>query len=658
MLSLYLNKNHEIKLRMQIRSLLSTLIIIAFSDQGSGFIAFDCTMPGVNITEIDRAMTDECLNTNENITNSTLNIRLIQLAEKIQVQVKACKVRITRMVRYCGKFSHVSDVRNGYADYILDLHETGCLEAHKIGGLTLPTGLRLSDLPRDTTTTRSVILAGSLTDDGTCGGASYSDQFGSWTDVFVQASVAITLKSYTATAETKMDTIHLGPELVCKFSAAHCLDFELGESYWSVPEDEACNKNKHLLLYSGPAVRYEKYEVDSQQKTVTYLVENKDKVFSLRVTEPYTTCLALAWKTEHPSLIIAPELEGRASFPAITSLSGSTDLLIYVNAKFVYLDRIVGKNLDIIYSRIEKDRCRLDKRTLETQLAIASTNPDEFALLYTGEPGHVASVMGEVIYVSKCPKVEAKVRVVDRCFMELPVTSNNVSRYMLPRTHILTSIGTEITCNPLFRPKYYIHGSWYSSGLQLASVPAPYRISPQQPSKFSHHAPSSLAVGGIYSQSEVASMMKQLMYPSERTAITNILIRGVSGNKPALQGLSMADLIDKGALETIQQGIIEKTWGHLSDFGNLVSACIGIIVVLRILGWLCSIILNGALLWDLFGMSFKLIAAISDTMTNAFVHRKVRNIIPEYTKCPRDTVIKILEDDLPEHTVPKMSVIE
>ena len=81
------------------------------------------------------------------------------------------------------------------------------------------------------TSVRSLSLAGNAIDNS-CDVGSYSDRFGTWNSVNVEAIIKITLASYIAKVDLENDQILLRTGIGCKYSETNCFDVENGFSYW------------------------------------------------------------------------------------------------------------------------------------------------------------------------------------------------------------------------------------------------------------------------------------------------------------------------------------------------------------------------------------------------------------------------------------------
>ena len=75
--------------------------------------------------------------------------------------------------------------------------------------------------------------------------------------------------------------------------------------------------------------------------------------------------------------------------------------------------------------------------------------------------GYMAVTAGEVVHVIKCIPVEVTILHAEECYAELKVTKGNATYFLTPRTHIIKTRGTRITCNTIIPSYYLIEGNWY-----------------------------------------------------------------------------------------------------------------------------------------------------------------------------------------------------
>lgn len=68
------------------------------------------------------------------------------------------------------------------------------------------------------------------------------------------------------------------------------MDLENGETFWKVEREAACDQNKHIVLYEGPAKDVN--PTNKSDKTMRYFMVNQgQKIFVLKVTSSYKMCI-------------------------------------------------------------------------------------------------------------------------------------------------------------------------------------------------------------------------------------------------------------------------------------------------------------------------------------------------------------------------------
>ncbi|KAL6252255.1 hypothetical protein P5V15_015748 [Pogonomyrmex californicus] len=117
--------------------------------------------------------------------------------------------------------SHISMVRGGHRKYLLELDQHKCARLHETGSIVLGNSVSIIGLLLNATNYRIVTLAGTTNMDGSCKGSHFSDPYGTWDDVIVEAAVTITLRDYFAPARTKTDYITLRSEFNAWFQGTN-----------------------------------------------------------------------------------------------------------------------------------------------------------------------------------------------------------------------------------------------------------------------------------------------------------------------------------------------------------------------------------------------------------------------------------------------------
>ena len=111
----------------------------------------------------------------------------------------------------CGIHSHIFIVSNGHSEYIQDV----TWEVNE-------------------TAFHSVTLAGSITPNRYCTGTQFSDPYGTWNNVVVQAIFKITLQENYVTIHLNSNKIQLGSGIIFTLSDTFCTDVEYGQTFWNI----------------------------------------------------------------------------------------------------------------------------------------------------------------------------------------------------------------------------------------------------------------------------------------------------------------------------------------------------------------------------------------------------------------------------------------
>src|SRR5580765_3398282 len=199
----------------------STLILVS---PICALIGFDCGGQHLNITSVSLLDVGECNFNYRKPNTSEVYVQLLQLSDYNHAEVIQCKVEISRSIYHCGMHSHVSVVHNGKADYIHETGYTQCLRILQDGTFSLGAGNVIHGLKFNRTSFHSLTLAGRISNDGSCKGTQYSDPYGTWDDVIVQAVVKISLRQSHAPVKLNPGKIILKSGTVCVLSDSFCLD--------------------------------------------------------------------------------------------------------------------------------------------------------------------------------------------------------------------------------------------------------------------------------------------------------------------------------------------------------------------------------------------------------------------------------------------------
>lgn len=144
------------------------------------------------------------------------------------------------------------------------------------------------------------------------------------------------------------------------------------------------------------------------------------------------------------------------------------------------------------------------------------------------KPGYTALLMGEVVNLVKCKPVYVTVDKVNTCYMELPVNYSGKLYFMTPKSHILQKTGTPLTCTMFMQPSYHLEGKWFASSTQMILTKEPPMMAIDMKPTWSYTDAGDLAKAGIYDESDLSRLRSQIMYPSERKAISQTISAAIN----------------------------------------------------------------------------------------------------------------------------------
>lgn len=153
-------------------------------------------------------------------------------------------------------------------------------------------------------------------------------------------------------------------------------------------------------------------------------------------------------------------------------------IFMYMNAKFVYVERYIRSQIQSLYLDVIKNKCKIEKEILKNTLSIALTQPDEFAYRYMEGPGYMAAAAGEVIHIVQCVPVDIKIQQSEKCYNRMPIKRGNHSLFLTPRTHIITNYTTELPCNSPLLQHYKLGAQWYKFTPKPVETLPPKRLKP------------------------------------------------------------------------------------------------------------------------------------------------------------------------------------
>ena len=617
------------------------VIIVSLAPITNCIIAYDCGHERVNMSTISLLNIDQCNVMNAKIQHENEDIQLLQLSEAATIHVYQCKINILQSIFRCGMFSHLSLVPGGFSTFIADISKEDCLKIHQYGTFKLENGRIISDIKKNSSSRYSEVVAGSLDLAGNCEGIPYTYGSRSWEKVIVMHALELTIADYSSTVRLDSNNVILRNSVLCPYLKGQCTDPEFGMNFWDMIPNTSCEAINYDVLYQGIATKIQRISTNQGNSDSTlYAVQTGEVIFTLKIMKSVAVCQFSGFQTEHPRLVIVKKTTHDYWFKKKPINNNNLDFFIYTNSKFVHVERHMRDQIEALYTHLVKKRCEIERDVLQTQLTMAHYHPSEFALIRMKEPGYTAVPRGEIIYLIKCQPVEISVRKTDRCFLELPVTYDNKSYFMTPTTHLLQELGNEIPCSSLMSSGYLLHGEWYGLNPQIHRLKSPHVLKPSDKLEWKYEDPGDLIKSGIYPSESIDQLRRQIMFSSERHAITNVLTQTLVGQNIDEQRVDVTQLFSKEHMNQLATTLRTKLWSTFIQFGNISAGVLGIILLFRAIRWSIDIIVNIRIIKSIHGYSWWLLAALWNSLTTFVLHKQHQ----EREEVNLTSVITTLED--------------
>lgn len=589
----------------------------------SCFIAYDCSGPRLNMTAFNTLNVDYCLSPIPKTIEKIPIIKLLQKSETKIIKFQSCYIIADYLITRCSGFDDAQVVRNGFYSEVIQIGANSCKDTHNKMSYTFNYGNVVNNLKINETIYTSGIIKGSVNNKGDCKGEFFKTDKYEWDDVIVQVKYKIMLSDDTAIANSKGNIIILPTGTRLKLSEGYGIDSHKGETTWDNYLETDCTVNDYDTIYEGPATLItSKPSKNSMTETQYFLVSSDKIAFALKHENKGFACHVPVIQTEHQRLVIIVEQIYMDRFKTKPMTTYNTDLMAYINTKFVYIENALESTITSMYLDLVYKQCNLERKTLMQKLSLASYSLSEFAYAMGEGPGYTALKTGEIVYLLKCKPVNVEIAKAQLCYQELPVIFNNQTLFMAPKTHTLQKYGTEIDCNDILPSAYFMEGEWISVSPKYNQLSQdPQSLKPETTWTWTYKGPQYLMNSGLYSQDQINALQRHLLFPQDVDAAQSNLARQTMGYNVADQGLRLKPYIDEEIISQLVEQKLQKMWGWFVGFGNFISGLLGIFCVWKIVMICLNTTLNMSILYQTFGCSFKILAGIFSGITQYVMHK-------------------------------------
>jgi hypothetical protein len=585
---------------------------LLFWNECEALVGYDCVNQPLNITPISISSVVPCPETEPPMSDERVVIQLVQDRLVETINYVSCLVERSIIITYCGMHSHAAMLRKGFSvDDVVHVSREACYAMVNFGTFRSLAGELIADIGVNNTKRVALIEVGNiLTDDGECKGGSISFNGEHYRDVLVQSFYKIHPSTGRAKVDLEEGTFKTPGGQSYAVNAEAGFDSDLGHMYWKQHDlTQACSKTSYTVLYEGPAIIY-----TSPAGSKTLIINDTNHILAVGLKTPILVCHLAGISTDHGRLFVLESTKVGFYFQKTAMNPLDADMFLYINSKLVYLEKHLSRELKSVYKLFTQRVCEVQHQVLNQLITLAYTSPNEFAWTYTKRAGVTAIIRGEVVYLITCRPVSVDFRSTTKCYQEIPVTHNGTAQFLKPRSRIIVTYGSEIDCSPLAPAIFNLGGKWMRMQPEPSIVTAPSELSAVADNEWVYSEADHLMTAGIYSTETLKEFQKKLMFPVEKPAIIHTIGATMAGYEVSTQQLDALHLLKSASLEKLQMNFMEKIYGWWFNISLHVGALTGFVVILFVIKNICDMVINGKFLYDAFGFSFRLLAAVWGTL--------------------------------------------
>lgn len=567
---------------------LKLYLIISFLWNSSlALIAYDCSGPSIHKTTISLVDTPSCTFERENVTEIEVAVAVTQSAVTQEIPFYRCLAVAYHDLWRCGSVLDTRARGSNYAE-VITLSRRECEDmVTNLRYVTTSGNVATMNLSPSGRMSVSYTSWGIIDDSGSCkpgpllihGGNSYNKHTRN-----TRLELLYTKGVGRLAIERKALIMPNG--MKCNIESESCELADYGQIFWRQPTPQCQSEvGEQSLVYKGPATLVTNHNSSDSFLHVSFSGHH----FQIKV-ETRTTfiCGFKSYYTEHPKLYVTLLDKSFPDFPLKQMVGTDVNMMNYINSKLVYSMRHIKGQVMSLYHLFEHERCLMQNRITSNLLTLAILSPREFAYQYFGEPGYTAVVRGEVVHIARCIPVPVVPHPLAQCYNELPVKHDNKTRFMTPRTRILTDIGTLVDCATELGTRFKIHDKWVTLAFGgLLSIQWPEIIAPD-PLSYKFEEIEDMVTGGLYTKDTIERYQEILTSPIEESILTSRITSAIKGGEPIpkkYQAMNIFNGADIEDLRTKIQAKIYDVFSSLLIWGNWFS-------VIVMIGWVINAIVS------------------------------------------------------------------
>ena len=551
------------------------------------------------------------------------NYQIAQLAKYHHVKVKRCQVTYSISAFICS-WDYGAFAAHGEMKQMEEIAPLECELMHSRQIYKAGDGENY-ETPVNKTTTFQANLVGYISSDGDCMGSSGTDAKGIHHDYLVKlANYEIKLVERIGLVNTKTNTITFnqgGEQFTCLTANKYCMNI-YGTFVWDLTSITNCPVEP-IREFTGV--------IHHAKDMPTVLIGDEKSLIFLELRDQEHVCHRKVYTTNVDRIMVLKLEQGVMPFIKTKIIPENVDLFLNMDIKLSWAYNTALIKSESLYSKIVKYICEEQRARLLDKLRLLSTLAELTDITVSNQRGTQITVVGEVVYESKCKQIQVTLRPLDYCTNELPISitspitnTEEDHAFLTPVSRIITYNASEITCSAIFPPKFkYGPNTWITYGPKVAETKAP-QIVPLKDYKMHKYKPvTSFTSGGIYSPEDIKRAKELLLYPTLLRASQNTLVRRIN-LKSTHNNVDLSSLITPNEFKTAFENFFKKTFGILALIGQYAAGLYTIYLVYHLLTAAIKTLVSAKSIYKIYGKSTKLLYAFCSCTRLIFLHEELK----------------------------------
>lgn len=201
-------------------------------------------------------------------------------------------------------------------------------------------------------------------------------------------------------------------------------------------------------------------------------------------------------------------------------------------------------------------------------------------------------------------------------------------KFLSPRSRLIVSVGVEINCDDYFPPIYHIDEQWYSiiNGRFLTSQ-RPINMEMEKVTDWEFEPVKGISHRGIYSSDDMENYRKSVNEPLSQNALEKNFYNSFVNYDNSINGqdTSVMGFINDKIINEVKKNVFGPfayIHTHFTNFDNIMSGILGVIVIFKAIKFSFNLIFNSFLLINIFGFTWRLIFAFWDSVVYCIIKEK------------------------------------